>query len=577
MPESNQMTNGSISTPQQQKHSVKRAANWKKDKASSEASGSTVAAPPGGKKWVIKNDPTPPKVEVKNETSKKPKEKKTSAKSYGIHGPAHVTNNPMIELTKPHGHPILAAARRVAEDQMRYDIIQILTTKVKPVFYDVGSGVGGLCRALKSLEFDDTKGITHHCSFPVCSFGDNNRYAQFKAKNLANINLLTATNGPILGKLNYCHHMAKDCTCLSRWYSSSNVQFMLTHSIYYLEPADWQVLVSLGETSIHTALHKPNLQQPYLPTRDNAEFKWEVVPGVVSSFGDRTVRMIPTAGGGTVYTHSEMTEVAKGGKVVRNLLPRGKYTFRRFNVPKKCVHAMWYFAFVLSFICVANCLKMFFCAYPLYFLWKVWKGRYHVTIMYFPYNQVAHLGCENTHLYNVLVTPGRHKVFPNLIADIPPQSSVTKIAEIMSFTRKVHDTLDENTKEHLYQVASVMRVSGVECKTAQTAVLDALNQRDEIVNAFESLNRHAMIKPSRRSWHFKCGMDLVSIPKRFFKMVLICLLLITAFLVFVSVLEILLMWILGIKFGNQQGPAIAETCAEMALSFLAGPLGMGIL
>lgn len=176
----------------------------------------------------------------------------------------------------PHGHKILAASRAFfyKEAQLvgvkRGLSAQCWDDDTRPVVFDIGSGATGIINAIELMrEVRDVERVYHHCAFPYAGPHDRSRERTL----LPYSDMINWLDGrkPVLGKVNVCRHLARDCDCYSL-YSKQRYVFAI-HSSYYFTDCDWdRVFHNVDE--VCTVGHLPETFGLMVPTT-SPEFKWD--------------------------------------------------------------------------------------------------------------------------------------------------------------------------------------------------------------------------------------------------------------------------------------------------------------
>lgn len=218
-------------------------------------------------------------------------------------------------------HPTLNASRVVASTMLYMKAAKACRKWAtanpgrKSVVMDVGAGAFGAERIQLLKQSVRNANIYIHAMMPEADAGDTLRLSRFRNNpNYSTYNYVAETFQPKLGVLNYCHHMAKDCTCLSLY---DHIEPVAIHAAYYFEYADYENLFSHpGLKVLHMATHVPKVGEMF--PLQKPEFRWQNATEVGSWLakakakykelvtGVPWVAMVPEQVGERMYTHEDI-------------------------------------------------------------------------------------------------------------------------------------------------------------------------------------------------------------------------------------------------------------------------------
>lgn len=188
------------------------------------------------------------------------------------------------------------------------------------VVIDVGAGSFGAER-LTMLKGDNRNAsIFVHAMIPIEDTADVARWT----RNLRSEAFLSWNNVGETGivnreRFNYCHHLARDCTCMAMY---DHVEAVAIHSAYYFNEADFRNICTQAQ-SVECALHIPVLGQT-LPLQA-PEYKWEDGAQVGSLLqrarakatkwftGVDEVLLQPLRLAGRTYRHQDIGQIVANG------------------------------------------------------------------------------------------------------------------------------------------------------------------------------------------------------------------------------------------------------------------------
>jgi len=364
-----------------------------------------------------------------------------------------VTRNPTVECSKPHGHPTLAAQRAVAEDDVRQKLVREGTTCRNDVLLDIGSGSGGMSRAVKSAKFKDYKGY-HHCMFPVSDWADFDRVE--KLQTLINSNAIKYIgdgSDPVRNKVNYCHHSASECTCMQKY---SKPHAMSVHSLYYFEREDYAAIAAqypMFYAVVHHTEEGPiPLEKPeYMVSRSESYFTRFV--NWLQSKQD-SVKMVPICEGGTCYEHRAIQpELRAGGRYFDNRRRLSNTHFLALTTAIASVTFSW--RTTLLFLAGTKLYNFVYDSFPNLFATQ--------TVRYYPCSQVTSDTAEpSTFIWRVASSFGYQPLVKNELAKKPVdcEPETLRHAQMLEMAKKSNRTSGEVAEDMRRATASIMRSTG---------------------------------------------------------------------------------------------------------------------
>lgn len=233
------------------------------------------------------------------------------------------------------GHPQLLASRTAAayvlyssaakKARRHYEIQKAAHpgVELKPVVFDYGAGSFGAERIqmLKTGKGSKNGPLYLHASIPEVDYADKARLDKLREqRRFPAYNYVPETRIVVRDRLNYCHHLARDCDCMK--YYTEGLRFpVAVHAAYYFQQRDYDKILSYAPI-LEAAVHIP--RPGHTIPLDKPEYVWDdprvigpdgkpasVVDRVKFAFkefisGVPSVRMRPIRTGGTVYEHEDI-------------------------------------------------------------------------------------------------------------------------------------------------------------------------------------------------------------------------------------------------------------------------------